>query len=279
MASASRLLLAGLAFGHGLVGAAALRTESSEGVGSLLSYKAAVLRAARSSDPFGKTLNCSRDPILCEAPLNCQEKSGLASVAPAKDGHPNFNMWCLSYPLYTHAGAQCARGNLSGYIALVKKDQEAVSKMLMVNVSNVDAEYCFLAGHCDSPHNPTDGSSVEEMEKMCDAKYGAEHWRHEFAKHYPGSMLTSLAQGVATGKVYVDLFHPGKVMVNQAFADTMAELACGMGNYHCDVAYCKQTFCTHPYWSSLHSHLGVEAARNNERKAQKAAKAGGTTRL
>jgi len=249
----------------------------SVGAASLVEYKAAVLRAAAASAQHTKAaLNCTQDPILCQAPLNCQENAGKAtSLTLTKDGHPNFGSWCRSYPLYTHAGAQCARGNVSGYITLVKRDQEVVSKILMVNVSNIDAEYCFLSGHCDSPHNVADGITVEDMEKMCDEKYGAEHWRYKFGKNAPGSILTSIAQGVATGKVYVDLFHPGRVMVNQAFAENMGELACGMGNYHCDVAYCKQTYCKDPYWSGLHSHLGVEAARNNERKAKKAAKAAG----
>lgn len=230
-------------------------SAGAEGEASLLRWKAALLQSKARARKF----NCSEFPAFCQEPFNCHKEP-----AP-KDRTPNLNLWCQAYPLYSQPAVECAAGNLSGYASLLPATQKGLEKKSPANITNIDAAYCWLAGHCDHPHPTPDGTSLQEMEQMCDERYGAEHWRHKFK---PGiSVMSSVLGGALSGKMHGDLFHPKQVTIHRGFADTMAELACVMGNYHCDVQYCKQIYCNDPFWAKKHSHLGKQA-RPHTQKAE-----------
>merc|ERR1712183_376742 len=102
----------------------------------------------------------------------------------------------------------------------------------------MDASYCFMEGHCANT-KVTLSTTLEEATHMCDKRYGRKAW-------------TSVS---FTNKI------SSPTMVNQSsgFRDynltrTYALMACAMGNYHCDVIYCRETYCKNTTYSEKYHH-------------------------
>jgi len=209
-----------------------------------------------------KAFNCSQVPAFCRKPFNCggePVKTGAQGHAVAtEDGHPNFQAWCNVYPVFAKPMASCAAGKLKEYGHLMYAEQKAASTgPLKVNISNIDAQYCFMAGHCSNT-KVKDGMNVSDMERMCDAKFGRDEWTTNF--HMISGLAKATMGGVFAGKIHTNFWHPMLVTIDAGFSTAFAKLACAMGNYHCDVMYCKETYCKDEGWKALHGHLAAGAA-------------------
>eukprot|EP00416_Gambierdiscus_australes_P036286 CAMPEP_0171093218 /NCGR_PEP_ID=MMETSP0766_2-20121228/38952_1 /TAXON_ID=439317 /ORGANISM="Gambierdiscus australes, Strain CAWD 149" /LENGTH=266 /DNA_ID=CAMNT_0011551631 /DNA_START=64 /DNA_END=864 /DNA_ORIENTATION=+ len=214
------------------------------------------------SQAQASSFNCTAAPNFCREPFNCQ--GPVAKVAAnghgvaRADGHANFQLWCAIYPVFSKPVEACAAGKLRDYARLMYDEQKAGSTGPMKpNITSVDAQYCFIFGHCDGKEPLPDGTTLQEMEQMCDERFGHEHWTTKF------HMMSGLAKGtladVFTGKMSTDLRHPMQnIRIGMGFSKAFAELACGMGNYHCDSVYCKEMYCSDPGWKAKYGHLAPE---------------------
>merc|ERR1711860_91314 len=89
-------------------------------------------------------------------------------------------------------------------------------------------------------------------EKMCDYRYGHEGWTQNFFPTDAMLAQVSVIRDQLWGlKVVSDENGFGEASVTKLFA----KLACSMGNFHCDVSYCKHTFCKNPYYIGKYGHL------------------------
>mmetsp|Transcript_61068 Transcript_61068/g.137600 ORF Transcript_61068/g.137600 Transcript_61068/m.137600 type:complete len:176 (-) Transcript_61068:119-646(-) len=149
---------------------------------------------------------------------------------------------------------ECAAGNLRRYGELMYAEQKGYSaKPRSVNISNIDAQYCFQWGHCNNTE-VTESTTVAEMEQMCDARFGGrQEWTENF--HLIGGLSRGILGGVFSGGIRTNLKHPMQVTVDMGFLTAFAKMACAMGNYHCDVVYCKQQYCSDPAWKAQYGHL------------------------
>merc|ERR1719282_624063 len=74
---------------------------------------------------------------------------------------------------------------------------------------------------------------------MCDERYGRELWGSIDTSRTPDSIkMRSVAKQILSGESTSSTGFAGQ-------EDTTPFLvaACKMGNYHCDVVYCKETYC------------------------------------
>lgn len=158
----------------------------------------------------------------------------------AVDGHVNFHSWCRSPKYWSSVVKHC----------LVEKDL-VKSAWTLYNLSKtdalpsfvpeMDASYCFIEGHCTN-EAVTASTTVEQAESMCDARYGHSAWAEDFGWKDLG--------GVDDPSLYSnDGFKDGNL------TRLFLKLACAMGNYHCDVIYCKETYCKQPYYINKYGHL------------------------
>lgn len=235
-------------------GDASALLQASAGVllreGQLLAHWA----AGRSQGPPPRIYDCDATPALCSAPFHC-DKPGAGRPAagePIAIGrHANWRAVC-GLP-YETAMVQCAAGNLSGYADLMQRTQLKAGIMGRA-VVDVDAQYCFLVGHCDNRRtNAT--TTLAEGEAMCNERYGR-RWNgppwHRFSMLdvVKGVALSPLSGGMNMG---FSVKSPLHVNLNDKLAHTFAKLACAMGNYHCDAVYCKEKYCSDPYYRSKYA--------------------------
>merc|ERR1719471_2470825 len=93
---------------------------------------------------------------------------------------------------------------------------------LRVNISNIDAQYCFTFGHCNNTE-VTENTTIAEMERMCDAKFGHQHWTTDF--HMMSGLGFPTLGSIVAGKVHPDLRHPMHITIDRKFSSSFAELA------------------------------------------------------
>jgi len=190
--------------------------------------------------------NCTGNPALCKAPFNCQHATPSSnpsvSIMPvAKNGHANPSSFC-ALPKYFYYIRTC----------LVNRDFTRAAKIhyqseLRAGVSEVPASTCFLEGHC-SDKFVNENTTLEEAEKMCDARFGHAGW----AQWSPG-MDAGLAQLM---NPFIRNAVPNSGLRDQKITSYFTKLACAMGNYHCDVMTCKETYCNNPYYIEKYGSLG-----------------------
>jgi len=185
--------------------------------------------------------NCTAVPYMCGAPFHCDDKlinqSDIQALGRkvAVDGHVNFGTWCSKPAFWSNLVKNC----------LVDHDlrKNALTNMAMSfssGLTELDASHCFWEGHC-SDTEVTYNTTVGEAEALCDKKYPS--WTsigeddHNLALDNPGSY--ALQDGYL------------KAEVSHAYGS----VACAMGKYHCDVVYCKETYCKMPHYRSKYGHL------------------------
>lgn len=187
---------------------------------------------------------CQELPAACEAPFNCRRKthkSMFKDMTQTTNGHPNPNAWC--HTPYLQFAIQC-----------IKEKNMLKAAHTLWNAQNektrdMDAQYCFAAGHCNmtsinetkyrafNRSTITENTTMEEMEAHCNNLYG-DVWKH---------------------KAILDFFH--------ANADGMgknneyAHMACAMGNWHCDVTYCREFYCYDEHWKKTYGYKANPGAR------------------
>mmetsp|Transcript_33485 Transcript_33485/g.77821 ORF Transcript_33485/g.77821 Transcript_33485/m.77821 type:complete len:267 (+) Transcript_33485:50-850(+) len=195
-----------------------------------------------------KPFNCTENPFMCEAPYNCHTKLNAAERTKklktmATDGHPNLHTWCNAPQYIPSLVRTCLRDhNLK--LSAQKVYTATVKKRFGPFTAELDASYCFMEGHCTNTAVTYD-TTLEDAEKMCDYRFGHKGWAVNFGYN---DMV-----GIAFSK-------PGGMTVNNGFTNPrltklFLKAACAMGNYHCDVIYCKDTYCSMPNYTEKYQHL------------------------
>merc|ERR1719334_1813739 len=101
-----------------------------------------------------------------------------------------------------------------------------------------NTRYCFLERHCTNK-DITPDSTMEEGIAACDKKYGHERWTNVKFADQP--------------KVHGDSYNTTED------ADYWGMVACAMGNFHCDIIYCQETYCKMPeYIEAFGQYLGED---------------------
>ena len=179
--------------------------------------------------------DCEAYPKMCRAPFNCHRVPGLsadpswlhgnASEGLAASG-PNLQAWC-SVPMF------------EGYIhtCLVEKDLAKAARLQYEGTKagkygpysyELDGSYCFIEGHCLNTR-VSHGTTLEEASQMCDERYGRSRWANF------GSWLSHDVIGLPEPKNASNGFD------GQENTAPFLLAGCAMGNYHCDVMYCRET--------------------------------------
>lgn len=193
-------------------------------------------------------VDCTATPALCSGLLRCDkepftnadELRMLARIADS-GGHANLRSWCASASVgfATNIVQHClVNHDLKTSAQLTYKHQVASG------AGDYDGSYCFMEGHCDNTEVTYD-TTLEEAEAMCD-------------RRYPGWNTFGLVD-VLEPRLLTNLFsdflpkaEPGLSPRSSRF---FAKTACAMGNYHCDVIYCRDTYCKMDYYKNRFAHL------------------------
>jgi len=172
-------------------------------------------------------VHCEDVPEACMPPFNCNHHTALtmySSITQSTHGHPNYNSWC--HTPYLDYGLHCQKSNFREATKALARSRQKNTEL-----TEMDGQYCFAAGHCDNVRVSAK-TTVEQAEEMCDEMFGHDVW---------------------TRKGLLDLF---KAKAGHKRQDNeYAQLACAMGNFHCDVLYCKDKFCDEEHWKAKYGHL------------------------
>jgi len=236
-------------------GSVQLHQQQASSATNYLARLELVKKAATSQVPAANPLlnallaefNCTKYPNFCRPPFNCQDwstpggltKIGLVGMAPG--GQPNFGMWCMSPQYYEYMDACIIQKDL----VKAANVQYQWSLRQTNKVDEADGSYCFIEGHCSNAA-VTNETTLEEANQMCDERYGRKGWS-ELGKGSQSLQLVQDMQGMPT-----DLSQGFK---NPRHTNVFLKMACVMGNYHCDVVYCKETYCKNPYYIKKYGHL------------------------
>lgn len=219
------------------------------GFESLLSDRLKVFKKVdtQSSLPFP----CQKFPYMCKAPLNCHEVSQRDLLPLAQNGHANVRSWCnlILFAFWESIGKECIANH-----DLTKNSLELFNVQSHLMLQELDASYCFFEGHCSNRWaNPN--TTIEEAEQMCDHRFGHDGWTSNF-------FMSDLKPLVIKTLLDTIFFHPLTApleLINgiheQKLTRFFAKLACVMGNFHCDVQYCKQTYCSMKHYQDKYKHL------------------------
>eukprot|EP00408_Alexandrium_pacificum_P061196 CAMPEP_0171167566 /NCGR_PEP_ID=MMETSP0790-20130122/7270_1 /TAXON_ID=2925 /ORGANISM="Alexandrium catenella, Strain OF101" /LENGTH=324 /DNA_ID=CAMNT_0011632397 /DNA_START=62 /DNA_END=1037 /DNA_ORIENTATION=+ len=266
LACAACVALCGATTGSSLEDAAVLLqaevgSHAAAGAG-LLQGRASVLASLAASSgqvpgsPGGAAptmmpnVNCAKSPWMCMPPFNCQQGldvGKLFTTLATEDGHTNLRSWCLEPQFADTLVKHC----------LWLKDQKTAAQEMYLSTihgkhgpftAEADASYCFIEGHCSNTA-VTFNTTLEEAEQMCDFRYGHDAWAKDFGLKdiiANPKMAPLVLAGGATPKggfKHADLVGP------------FLKAACAMGNYHCDINYCKETYCKEEYYIKKYGHL------------------------
>uniref|UniRef100_A0A7S2NHG0 Uncharacterized protein n=1 Tax=Alexandrium andersonii TaxID=327968 RepID=A0A7S2NHG0_9DINO len=229
-----------------LQGADALRVEALRaGSGSLLQSRLELLHERRPVIPPGA--NCSAYPMFCQAPFNCgdvvltrEEKNTWRKRLATPDGHSNVRTFCWDLTWATSLIQECMINH-----NLIKSAKMVFQHQFQHGALELDGSYCFMEGHCTNPNINAD-STYADAERDCDRKYGHDAWAQMGRFDAMRGSITGLMEMKMSR---VNGF--GDPNMTNAFG----RLACAMGNYHCDVVYCKETYCKDPYFIRRYQHL------------------------
>jgi len=221
----------------------AVRSHGGAEQGGLLQSRVQML-AELGKGAEQAAFDCAKYPAWCGEPFNCQVPR-KPEIPHAKDGHADLGTWCQAPGYYPYAKACLVDKDLKT-AAQVQYQWSVDNRGTQGGVDEMDASYCFIEGHC-SNEAVTENTTLEEAEKMCDFRYGHNGWAHWNVWQEP--------RGIASG-----LFIPGMMSNTTGFHDRkitriFLKLACAMGNYHCDVMYCKETYCKKDYYVNKYKHL------------------------
>lgn len=193
--------------------------------------------------PAASMPNCTETPALCQAPLNCDKnrvdyrETGrmLLRHVATLDGHSNLRPWCWdgARSFATTLVQHCIVNH--DLMTSAKKTFELQKK---AGIDLIDASYCFKEKHCLDT-KVTVNTTVAEAEKFCDEKYGHDAW----AK-----------LNLISGKPKSKYFTKETGFQDSATPAFFGKMACAMGNYHCDIMYCKETYCKDEFYVKKFEH-------------------------
>eukprot|EP00413_Alexandrium_margalefii_P011417 CAMPEP_0204546616 /NCGR_PEP_ID=MMETSP0661-20131031/22160_1 /ASSEMBLY_ACC=CAM_ASM_000606 /TAXON_ID=109239 /ORGANISM="Alexandrium margalefi, Strain AMGDE01CS-322" /LENGTH=271 /DNA_ID=CAMNT_0051553451 /DNA_START=62 /DNA_END=877 /DNA_ORIENTATION=+ len=195
-----------------------------------------------------QAFNCTAHPKLCQPPFDCQtfteaEYNTILVRGMAPEGRANLRTWCFSPDYEDYIGACVQEKDLVKAAKI--QFRWSVDRHSTTGVDELDGSYCFIEGHC-SNEAVTNETTMEEAEQMCDERYGREAWS-KIGSIWKVPELPNFGNPKAADKTTG--FHDPKIT---AF---FLKMACAMGNYHCDVVYCKETYCKDPYFVRKYGHL------------------------
>jgi len=196
------------------------------------------------------SFDCSAYPFMCQAPFNCHKVTPFDTARnffsmATPDGHANLQGWCSDTRYVDSIAAKCLRDkDLKASARLVF--QETHTGKFGANTAEMDGSYCFIEGHCSNTA-VTENTTLEEAEAMCDHRFGHEGWTKFGVKDIVTPAM--FARGIA------NLRDEHRGFNNAATPKMFLKAACAMGNYHCDVVYCKETYCREPYYLKKYGHL------------------------
>jgi len=199
------------------------------------------------------SFDCNAHPKLCQAPFNCQTFSSEEYVAQlarglAPEGHGNLRSWCTQ-PTYEDYIDMCiVKKDLvkAGHIQYEWSLKEANTSGPLHGVDEMDASYCFMEGHCSNAA-VTNETTLEEADRMCDGRFG-DAW-HVFGSAEMMTFAPFDALALAALLPRGSGFHDPRITT------FFLKAACAMGNYHCDVMYCKETYCKTQHYIEKYGHL------------------------
>lgn len=201
---------------------------------------------ARTASQAPEGVNCTAYPMFCSPKVNCStqpltdaDRTAMDTRLSTPDGHANLRSWCLAYPAYARSLQTCVLdNNKSGYA------QDTYDAQVQAGLDTADAVYCMVAGHCNNTEVTLD-TTLEEAEGICDRQYGHDRWTKIGWKDFTEvlakaqTMVAEQAQALSEGRIqWADL-----VKLARHESEISAMTACAMGNYHCDVVYCKRNYC------------------------------------
>lgn len=186
-----------------------------------------------------REVDCEKYPMFCHPSLDCgtfdPQTENFGERVATVDHRSNLRSWCSGYPMYANLVQECLiNGDLHSSIQSTFEEQKERG------ADEADGSYCFLAGHCQNT-KVTANTTAEQAEALCDEEYGRERW----ASLGENEVLLSWSQ-------HLDL---KRGFQERDSAVLGAILACAMGSYHCDVAYCQQAYCNTPHYRERYAHL------------------------
>lgn len=170
---------------------------------------------------------CTLYPLACKAPFSCDQPPSSKTEArrmrkqiATEDGHANLHAWCSSAfrTDYIEYVDQCLQGNAEAAVEAVYRVQKSLQPD--GRLLRADADYCDSAGFC-SIKEVTANTTLKDAERICDRRYTHAAW-------------TTLGMQ--------DLTSAPRIMTPET-APIWGQLACAMGNFHCDVLYCRAKHC------------------------------------
>lgn len=228
--------------------------ENNVAISKLLQERHNQTMVAASTEGKGVTkssVDCAQYPMFCNAKVNCAARplsemdvDRMSTRLATADGRANPRSWCLAYPMYATSVQKCiVEGDAVGYAHEMFESQ---SKLQLLEA---DAVYCFVAGHCNTT-TITPKTTPAEAEAICDRIYGHDQWTNIGWKDFLG-VLTRAVQLGTTHSIPAEwnvTSWDQIVALARHESRISAMTACAMGNYHCDVSYCKVNYCDNPVY-------------------------------
>jgi len=194
--------------------------------------------------------DCESLPHMCKAPFHCDQWThqdtldirmhGIATT----DGHPNLRSWCMP-GLERYASTVVRECVVNKH--LQTSAQVSLMRTFRDYADELDASYCFAEGHCTN-QVASDYSTLNDMENMCDYRFGGRPgWTRNFVK--------SLKRLIEMPQQFTNLVSSKSGIVSQRITRVMSKMACAQGIFHCDIQYCKHTYCRDEYYVKRYSHL------------------------
>jgi len=193
-------------------------------------------------------LYCKLFPKLCQPPFDChtitnEERDMWNREGRAFDGKPNLRSWCFD-PQFMPMMSRCAAGDLSG-AGMLQYDLTRAG-LFGPTTMELDGSYCFMEGHCVN-EAVTNDTTLEEAAQMCDERFGHEAWTRVGRDSAPPEDVIGFAMDE------IDDRRNGFTSRNQTRPYLM--MACAMGNFHCDVMYCRENYCKNPHYVNKYGHM------------------------
>lgn len=204
----------------------------------------------------GSQVDCHKYPMFCDKKLNCAEDPLTPAEKSAMDsqialrGKANIRSWCRAYPMYSTSVQRCiVEENPRGYA------QEMFQAQKNLKLTSADAMYCFMAGHCNNTE-VTEATTQTEASAICDKLYG-QRWTKIGWNDFMGVLARALELSTThhVPKEWNVTGWNSLVKLAHHEAEISAMTACAMGNFQCDLAYCKMNYCNSPKFRSRFGNL------------------------
>lgn len=205
--------------------------------------------------------NCVKEPQYCGSPLFCEQGLPQASDVVqwfyqlAHNGQANVKTWCMTRAFSDSIVKECLWKR-----DLLTNGRRSLEEQAANHIDEIDASYCFIAGYCKKDDQGqwavpvANNATLQDGVELCDAKFGRARWTDEFG-----------IKDVIWSLWLATVFHGG-IDKTCGFLDRdtpmmFAKLGCAMGNFHCDMVYCRTSYCENNYYLSRYGSYGDPNAK------------------